>query len=107
MTSNFKGHFRLKTAVMTFPQLTFSVSGAWVSLHGSYGLASDELDFHGSLRLQAKVSQTTAGVKSFLLKPIDPLFEKNGAGTVLPLNITGTRDHPSFQVDIRRAILKR
>jgi hypothetical protein len=107
VASNFKGHFRLNNAVMTFPQLSFSVPGALVSLHGSYGLASEELDFHGSLRLQAKVSQTTAGIKSFLLKAVDPLFEKNGAGTVLPLDITGTRDHPSFKVDIRRAIFKR
>ena len=107
VASNFKGHFRLKNAVMTFPELTFSVPGALVTLHGSYALTSEQLDFHGTLRLQAKVSQTTAGIKSFLLKPVDPLFEKSGAGTVLPLNITGTRDHPSFKVDIRRAIFKR
>jgi hypothetical protein len=107
VASNFEGHFRLNNAVMTFPQLTFSVPGALVSLHGSYGLASEELDFHGSLRLQAKVSQTTTGIKSFLLKAVDPLFERNGAGTFLPLDITGTRDHPSFKVDIRRAIFKR
>ena len=105
--SNFKGHFRLQNAVMTFPELTFTVPGAWVGLHGSYGLKSEQLDFHGALRLQAKVSQTTIGIKSFLLKAIDPLFEKKGAGTVLPLNITGNRDHPSFKVDIRRAIFKR
>ena len=105
--SNFQGHFRLKNAVMTFPKLSFSVAGALVSLHGSYGLTSEQLDFHGALRLQAKVSQTTTGIKSFLLKAVDPLFEKHGAGTVLPLNITGSRDHPSFKVDIRRAIFKR
>ena len=74
IASNFKGQLRLKNAVVTFPQLTFSVPGALVSLHGSYGLTSEELDFHGSLRLQAKVSQTTAGMKSFLLKAIDPLL---------------------------------
>ena len=105
--SNFQGYFRLKNAIMTFPRLSFSVAGALVSLHGSYGLTSEQLDFHGALRLRAKVSQTTTGIKSFLLKAVDPLFERHGAGTVLPLNITGTRDHPSFKVDIRRAIFKR
>ena len=107
MASNFKGYFRLKNAIMTFSLLTFSVPGARVSLHGSYGLASEELDFHGTLRLQARVSQTTTGIKSFLLKAVDPLFEQADAGTVLPLNITGTRNHPSFKVDIRRAIFKK
>jgi hypothetical protein len=104
LASNFKGQFRLNNAVMTFTKLSFSVPGALVSLEGRYGLTSEELDFHGSMRLQAKVSQTTMGIKSFLLKAVDPLFEKNGAGTVLPLDVTGTRDHPSFKVDIRRAI---
>ena len=107
LASNFQGRFRLKNAMMTFPKLTFSVPGALVSLHGGYGLKSEQLDFQGTLRLQAKVSQTTTGIKSFLLKAVDPLFKKQGAGTVLPLNITGTRDHPSFKVDIRRAIFKR
>jgi len=107
VASNFKGYFRLKNAIMTFSLLTFSVPGARVSLHGSYGLASEELDFHGTLRLQARVSQTTTGIKSFLLKAVDPLFEQADAGTVLPLNITGTRNHPSFKVDIRRAIFKK
>jgi hypothetical protein len=105
--SDFRGRFTLRNAVMTFSKLTFSVPGALVGLQGSYGLKSEQLDFHGTLRLQAKVSQTTTGIKSFLLKAVDPLFEKKGAGTVLPLNITGTREHPSFKVDIRRAIFKR
>lgn len=105
--SNFKGRFNLKDSVMTFPRLTFSVPGSLVTLHGSYELVSEQLDFHGTLSLQAKVSQTTTGIKSFLLKAVDPLFEKNGAGTVLPLNVTGPQDHPLFKVDIRRAIFKR
>jgi hypothetical protein len=97
----------MRDGVMTFPELTFSVPGSLVNLHGSYSLASEQLDFQGTLSLEARVSQTTTGLKSFLLKAIDPLFEKSGAGTVLPLNITGTPDHPSFKLDIRRAILGR
>jgi hypothetical protein len=69
-------------------------------------LLSQALDFHGTLHLQAKVSQTTTGIKSLLLKPIDPLFEREGAGTVLPIKITGTRGEPSFQIEIGK-VLKR
>lgn len=107
VASNFHGRFLMRDGVMTFPELTFSVPGSLVNLHGSYSLASEQLDFQGTLCLEARVSQTTTGLKSFLLKAIDPLFEKSGAGTVLPLNITGTPDHPSFKLDIRRAILGR
>jgi hypothetical protein len=35
-----------------------------------------------------------------LLKPFDPLFSKNGAGTELPVTITGTAHNPTFRVTI-------
>jgi hypothetical protein len=84
---------------MKFSSLQFDVAGASVQLTGSYRLRSGELDFHGILRLQAKLSQTTTGVKSFFLKAVDPMFKGKGAGTVLRIQITGTREKPSFGLD--------
>ena len=101
-----QGHFVLANSQVTFSSLSFSVPGATVQLQGTFGLLSQALDFHGTLRLQAKVSQTTTGIKSLLLKAIDPLFEGKGAGTVLPIKITGTRGEPSFQIEIGK-VLKR
>jgi hypothetical protein len=101
-----QGHFVLANSQMTFSSLSFSVPGATVQLQGTFGLLSQALDFHGTLRLQAKVSQTTTGIKSLLLKAIDPFFEGKGAGTVLPIKITGTRGEPSFQIEIGK-VLKR
>jgi hypothetical protein len=37
-----------------------------------------------------------SGWKSWFLKPIDPFFAKHGAGTELPIRITGTRSEPHF-----------
>ena len=48
--------------------------------------------------------RTVTGFKSILLKPIDPLFRRDGAGTVLPINITGTVDMPAFGVDMKRVL---
>jgi VCBS repeat-containing protein len=48
--------------------------------------------------MQAKLSQTMTGAKSFFMKAIDPLFSKNGAGTELPITITGTQENPVFAV---------
>ena len=59
-----------------------------------------ELDFAGHLVLQAKLSQTVNGPKSFFLKAFDPFFGKKGAGTVLPIRITGTRENPVFGVSV-------
>ncbi len=99
-----QGHFVLANSQVTFSSLSFSVPGAAVQLQGTFGLLSQALDFHGTLRLQAKVSQTTTGIKSLLLKPVDPFFEGKGAGTVLPIKITGTRGEPSFQLEIGKAL---
>jgi hypothetical protein len=101
-----QGHFVLANSQVTFSSLSFSVPGATVQLQGTFGLLSQALDFRGTLRLQAKVSQTTTGIKSLLLKAIDPLFEREGAGTVLPIKITGTRGEPSFRLEVGK-VLKR
>jgi hypothetical protein len=72
-----------------------------VELAGTYGLRDEKLDFHGTLRLNAKLSQVTTGFKSFLLKPFDPFFRKNGV-TVLLIKVTGTREQPSFGLEFHR-----
>ena len=99
-----QGHFALANSQVTFSSLSFNLPGASLQLQGVFGLLSQTLDFHGTVRLQAKVSQLTSGIKSLLLKPIDPLFAREGAGTVLPIRITGTREEPSFQVEIGKAL---
>jgi hypothetical protein len=96
--SELKGQFLLNNGEITFRNLSFGVTGATVELAGTYGLHSEKLDFHGTLRLKAKLSQTTTGFKSFLLKAFDPFFRKNGM-TVLPIKVTGTRERPSFGLD--------
>ena len=101
-----QGNFVLADAQLTFSSLSFSVPGATVQLQGTFGLLSQALDFHGTLRLQARVSQTTTGIKSVLLKAVDPFFEGKGAGTVLPIRITGTREEPSFQIEIGKVLKK-
>jgi hypothetical protein len=54
------------------------------------------MDFRGTARLVAKVSQTTTGWKSFLLKAVDPIFKRKNVGAEIPIRITGTPDKPSF-----------
>ena len=41
--------------MITFSNLTFSVPGAAVQLHGTYKLRDQALDFMGELRLKAKL----------------------------------------------------
>jgi len=99
--SDLKGKFSMNGAVLEFHQLSFEVPGASVHLQGTYGLDDEQLDFHGNLRLRAKLSQTMTGAKSFLLKPFDPFFRKGNA-TELPIKVTGTKDKPEFALELHR-----
>ncbi len=42
------------------------------------------------------------GWKSWLAKPFDPLLAKDGAGTVIPIKITGTAKQPKFGVEVKK-----
>ena len=70
-----------------------------VNLTGTYSLDGNQFDFHGKARLDAKLSQMVTGWKSILLKPVDPFFSKNGAGTEVPVEIHGTKSDPHFGLD--------
>ena len=107
VVSDLAGPFTLKHTVMTLPKLSFAIPGARILLSGSYDLRQERLDFLGTVRLQATVSQTVTGVKRYLLKPLDPLFRRDGAGTVLPIHIGGTRNDPAFAVQVKNALRRR
>jgi hypothetical protein len=97
--SALRGEFQLRDGNLQFSDLVFQAPGAAIHLHGSYGLDSEEIDLHGVARLQAKVSQTMTGWKRIALKAVDPLLSKAGAGTLLPIKITGKRTQPQFGLD--------
>ena len=104
VTADFRGRFLMRDGLLILPDLNFDVPGAAVNLVGKYGVRSGDLDFQGTARLEATVSQMTTGIRRILLKPVDPLFRRDGAGTVLPIRISGTRGSPSFRLDIGRVL---
>src|SRR6266850_1986962 len=99
VTSDLQGIFKLSDGVLSFSSLHFLVPGAHADMTGEYSLDGNTFDFHGKLKLDAKLSQTVTGWKSILLKPVDPFFSKHGAGTEVPFKVTGTRSEPHFGLD--------
>ena len=99
VVSDFNGRFRLGDGTLALPALTFATPGATVSLAGSYALRPEMLDFSGTLRMDAKVSETQTGFKRILLKVVDPLFKKDGGGSAIPIKVVGPRNSPSFGLD--------
>jgi hypothetical protein len=107
VVSNFQGRFQLVNGRLALPELTFSVPGAAVQLAGAYGLTTETLDFKGNLLLDAKISETVTGMKSVLLKAVDPLFkQKDGTGSAIPIKIAGTRNAPDFGLDVKKVFKK-
>src|SRR6185312_13855679 len=94
--SDLKARFTLRNRLLTITGLHYDVPGADIAMNGTYTLDSTQVDFQGTARLDAKVSQMVTGWKSLLLKPVDPFFSKNGAGTEVPISITGTRNDLHF-----------
>ena len=97
--TDLQGVFTLRDGVLSFSSLHFLIPGTQVDITGNYSLDGREFDFHGKARLDAKLSQMTTGWKSILLRPVDPFFSKNGAGTEVPVKITGTQSEPRFGLD--------
>jgi hypothetical protein len=103
--TDLRGRFALANGIVTLRNLTFAVPGATVRLAGTYGLRSEALEFDGTLRMQATISEAAGGgMKSVLLKVVDPLFRKGKAGAVLPIKVRGTRRDPKFGLDVVKAL---
>jgi hypothetical protein len=99
--SRMAGGFHLENADIRFNPLSFGVPGADLDLTGDYNLDSDAVDFAGTVKLQATVSQMTTGWKKWVLRPADRLFERQGAGTFLRIQVNGTSKSPKFGVNLR------
>jgi hypothetical protein len=100
--ADLRGAFTLKDGLLSFSVLHFMIPGTHVDLAGNYSLDGQTFDFRGTARLDAKLSQMTTGWKSLLLKPVDRFFSKDGAGTEVPVKITGTQSEPHFGLDFGR-----
>ncbi len=107
VASEVTGGFQLSDARLALRSLSYETAGAALTLDGAYGLRSQELDFAGALRLDAKASQTFRGMKRVMLKPFDWMVSRPGGGTVLSLRISGTREQPKFGVDLKRTLAKK
>ena len=97
---NLKGHVVLKDTIATFSDISFSVPGALAHVHGTYGLLTEKVNFHGTLQVDNKLSKGSKGMKSFLFKFVEPFLKKKNAGEIVPIKIGGTFSHPSYGLDL-------
>jgi hypothetical protein len=98
--SDLEGHVVTKDGIATFTGLRFRVPGARAKMNGTFNLITQKVDLKGMLYMDAKLPEATSGIKSFLLKAIDPFLKKNRRGGArIPVSITGTYQKPSYHAD--------
>ncbi len=101
VTASLKGHVVLREGTAHFTEVSFVVPGADARMFGTFNLLNDHIDFHGKLQTDVNFSKTLGGgIKSALLKPLDPFFKKKSTGAVIPVYMNGTYDHPHFGIDL-------
>lgn len=100
VVSDLQGHVDVKDGIATFTALRFRVPGARARMDGTFDLITQKVELRGMLYLDAKLPEATSGIKSFLLKAIDPFLKKNRrGGAKFPVSITGTYEHPAYKAD--------
>jgi hypothetical protein len=100
--SAMQSDFSMADAVITLSDLKYTVPGAEIDLKGTYGVKGGLLNFTGTAKTEATISEMVGGWKGALLKPADRFFKKDGAGTEVPIHVNGTRENPAFGVDLGR-----
>jgi hypothetical protein len=100
--STMQGNFQMANGVIALPVLDYNVPGVDIQLDGTYGVDGGALNFIGTAKLDATVSEMVGGIAGVLLKPADRIFKKDGVGTEIPIHIRGTREAPEFGVDFER-----
>jgi hypothetical protein len=102
VASDLNSTFNLDGGIMHLSQVAFAVRGATIRLQGSYSLRQQTVDFSGTARMDARASEMVTGWKRIPLKVLDPILAKDGAGTVLPIRITGPAAKPEFKVEMKK-----
>ncbi len=106
--SDMHGDFTLANAKLAISGLHYNVPGADIGMDGVYSMDGKTFDFHGKVRLQAEVSQMVSSWwRQLLLLPLDGILKRNGAGTEIPVRISGTEGAPKFGLDFDRGKQRR
>jgi AsmA-like protein len=99
VVSNLKGHVSVKGGIATLSDVSFAAPGTLAEIRGTFNLVSKALNLQGVLRTNGKLSDTTSGFKSIVIKALSPFLKKRSI-TVVPFTITGTAGNPSFALDL-------
>lgn len=102
VVSDLRGHVSLRGGVATFTNVSYTVPSADAQMNGTYNLLNQDVNFHGNLKMDAKFSQSTSGIRKIFAEVIDPFVNKKN-GSLVPVVMNGTYDNPHFGLDLNPA----
>ena len=102
--STITSDLHIANGLVTLPNLVYNVPGAVIDMKGTYLLDGGVLSFDGSAKLDATVSKIIGGKFGKFLKPADKFLQREGAGTFVPIHITGNREDPHFAVEFDKLL---
>ena len=94
------GRVALSGGIAKFSKLLLEIPGARSQMNGTFNVINEKVDFHGTLKTDVELSQTTKGIKSILLKPLNPFFKRKHGGASIPVEMTGTYSQPHFGMEV-------
>ncbi len=100
--SDLKGRFTASDGIAHLSRVEFEVPGAHASLDGEYSLLDYQTKMRGLLVTKGNVSAAETGVKSFLLKVLNPLFKRWHQQKVVPFKVSGRYGHTNISLDLDR-----
>jgi hypothetical protein len=94
------GSLAVRQGVARFHGLKIGDGGASALLTGNYHLIDERVRMHGTLATEASIGKTTSAIKAAFAKVLEPLFRKDRHEKLIPVRITGTHQHPNFELDV-------
>ncbi len=95
--SNLKADVELRDGTAHLRNVSFDMPGASALLDGTYSLETERVDLHGTAKIDTQLSKATTGMKSVLLKLVQPFMKKSKSKeSVVAIRMGGTYRHPTF-----------
>jgi hypothetical protein len=91
---NLSSEVKIRNGVAHLTSTYFQVPGARARVEGTYKLGNAQVDLHGNLWTDASLSDNTTGIKTMLLEPLDPLFRRKHAGSMIGVSMEGDIHQP-------------
>lgn len=91
---NLSSEVKIGNGVGHLTSTYFQVPGARARAEGTYKIGNAQVDLHGNLWTDASLSDNTTGIKTILLEPLDPLFRRKHAGSMMGVSMKGDIHQP-------------